>query len=61
MDHTPSSVSSIPMRWLVKALARYTIRLPERNVPAVVMVFTRKCPGYSGTGKRDGYGRGEVV
>ena len=30
-----------------------------RNVPASVTRFTRKWPGYSGTGSRSGYGRRE--
>ena len=34
-------------------------RVLKRNVPAFVMRFTRKCPGYSMGGSRASYERGD--
>src|SRR5436853_579990 len=47
MDQMPSSTSSRPMVCCLSDLATKSNRCLNRNVPALVMRFTRKCPGYS--------------
>ena len=56
----PSSVSS-PMPWLTTEFASYSSRSPNRNVPAVVTFFTRKCSENSSGGRRAAYDRDDGV
>jgi len=47
MDQMPSSTSSSPMVCCFSEFAMKSRRFLNRNVPAFVMRFTMKWPGYS--------------